>query len=73
MSNVVQIRNGEWEGFSDSAAHRYSIQWTGDQNPGMLPTEIENVVKTGIREMPYMSSDLAGHNQYVADDYYYQR
>lgn len=76
MSNVVQIRNGEWkdeEGFTDSAAHRYSIQWTGDQNPGMLPSEIQNVVRTGIREMPYMSSDLAGHNQYVADDYYYQR
>ncbi|MBQ0045701.1 MAG: DUF5110 domain-containing protein [Mycoplasma sp.] len=76
MSNVVQIHNGEWredEGFTDSAAHRYSIQWTGDQNSKMLDTEILNVIKTGINSMPYMSSDLAGHTNPVASDYYYQR
>lgn len=73
MSNVVQIRNGKWEGFTDSAAHRYSIQWTGDQNSTMLNTEVQNVVKTGINSMPYMSSDLAGHTNPIASDYYYQR
>ena len=79
MSNVIQIRNGNWgsegeeTGFTDSASHRFSIQWTGDQNSTMLDTEIANVIKTGIRAMPYMSSDLAGHTNPVADDYYYQR
>lgn len=73
MSNVVQIRNGRWDGFTDSAAHRYSFQWTGDQTPAMLPSEITNVIKTGINSMPYMSSDLAGHTGGVASDYYYQR
>lgn len=73
MSNVIQVRNGNWEGFTDTMAHRYSIQWTGDQNWRMLPSEIENVVKTGLNSMPYMSSDLAGHTNGVASDYYYQR
>lgn len=73
MSNVIQIRNGHWEGFTDSMSHRYSIQWTGDQNSTMLESEVANVVKTGIDGMPYMSSDLAGHTNPVANDYHYQR
>lgn len=73
MSNLVDVQNGSWDGTKDSASHRYSFQWTGDTNPDNLPTEINNVIKAGNNGIPYMSSDLAGHNVYVASNYYYAR
>ncbi|MCQ2793754.1 MAG: DUF5110 domain-containing protein [Bacilli bacterium] len=73
MTNLVDVQNGRWNGTKDSATHRYSFQWTGDTVPEQLPSEIQNVVRSGNNAMPYMSSDLAGHTGQVANNYYYSR
>ncbi len=42
--------------------HRYSIQWTGDITPAVLPTELENMVQLGVStSTAYVSSDIGGH------------
>ncbi|MCH5351257.1 MAG: hypothetical protein J1F39_04760, partial [Clostridiales bacterium] len=47
MGNVVNVKNGSYKSITDSASHRYSIQWTGDILCGAdsLSQEVENLVK----------------------------
>ena len=64
MGNVDGVMNGEWRYASDLAAHRYSIQWTGDTHSSMrdLEREIYTTILGGAEVgIPYMSSDLGGH------------
>lgn len=67
MANVDGIDNGIRNRPMDVAAHRFSIQWTGDIRPGYdyLRHGVENAVHAGVCSLfPYMSEDLGGH---VAD------
>lgn len=63
MGNVVDINNGDYFGISDSASHRYSIQWTGDiaSMACTLAQEVENLVRCSENCIPYMNSDCGGH------------
>lgn len=63
MGNVVDILNGDYLGISDSASHRYSIQWTGDiaSEACTLAQEIRNLVRCSENCIPYMNSDCGGH------------
>lgn len=63
MGNIVNIFNGTYSGITDSASHRYSIQWTGDIDslPNFLAQEIDNLIKCGDNAIPYMNSDCGGH------------
>ena len=73
MANVDGINNGNLEYPSELAAHRYSLQWTGDIGTGSasLEKEIFNTVYGGVgMGLPYMSSDLGGHTSEVTPDMY---
>ena len=63
MGNIVNIFNGTYSGITDSASHRYSIQWTGDIDslPNFLAQEIDSLIKCGDNAIPYMNSDCGGH------------
>lgn len=63
MGNVVEISNGDYQGISDSASHRYSIQWTGDiaSESCTLAQEVKNLVRCSENCVPYMNSDCGGH------------
>ncbi len=63
MGNVVNIANGIYQGITDSASHRYSIQWTGDIGSGLdtLGVEVRNLVKAGANGVVYTNSDCGGH------------
>ncbi len=42
--------------------HRYSVQWSGDITPAVLPQELENMVLLGaLTSTAYVSSDIGGH------------
>lgn len=73
MANVDGVLHGKWYYASDISAHRYSIQWTGDigANSDALAQEIYTSVFGGAEVgLPYMSSDIGGHNQPVTDEMY---
>jgi len=72
MTNVDNINNGVYYGIDSMASHRYGFQWTGDISASEkgLAQEIENVVKAGKNSLPYVSSDLGGHNGQPATDLY---
>lgn len=73
MANVDGCQHGIWTYASDLSAHRYSIQWTGDigADTDALAQEIYAAVFGGAEVgLPYMSSDLGGHNQLVTDSLY---
>jgi hypothetical protein len=64
MANVDGIDNGIRKHAPDAAAHRFSIQWTGDTGPSLdfLRRGVENAVYSGSQALfPYMSEDLGGH------------
>ena len=63
MGNVVDISNGDYLGISDSASHRYAIQWTGDiaSESCALAQEVENLVRCSENCIAYMNSDCGGH------------
>ncbi len=63
MGNVVNVVNGNYIGITDSASHRYSIQWTGDAGSRMddLAQEVNNLVKCTNHCIPYVNSDCGGH------------
>lgn len=63
MGNVVDISNGVYCGISDSASHRYAIQWTGDiaSCAYAFAQEVENLVRCAENCIPYMNSDCGGH------------
>jgi hypothetical protein len=65
MANVDGIDNGIRNRPPNVAAHRYSIQWTGDTYASLdyLNYGVQNAVHAGIHwSFPYMSEDLGGHN-----------
>lgn len=64
MANVDGIDNGYRNRPSDVAAHRFSIQWTGDIGPSYkyLTFAVENAVFAGVQSLfAYESDDLGGH------------
>ena len=73
MANIDGINNGDQAYASELAAHRYSLQWTGDIGTAAnsLSAEIFNTVYgSNIMGIPYISSDLGGHTSEVTDDMY---
>ena len=73
MANVDGIGNGNLEYPAELAAHRYSLQWTGDigTTAASLKKEIYNAVFCGAREsLPYVSADLGGHTSEVTPEMY---
>lgn len=73
MGNVDGCLNGDWVYASDLSAHRYSIQWTGDigANEISLAMELRNSIFGGAENgIPYISSDIGGHNAPVTDNMY---
>ena len=73
MANVDGINNGVYEYPSELAAHRYTLQWTGDIGPSAdsLQQEIENMVFLSVQGLlPYTSSDLGGHTAEVTPEQY---
>ncbi len=49
--------------------HRYSVQWSGDITPSVLPAELENMVKLGaLTSSAYISSDIGGHLYSPSDE-----
>jgi len=63
MGNVVNIANGVYHSITDSASHRYSVQWTGDieSEPSALAQEVNNLIKCGNNALPYANADCGGH------------
>lgn len=63
MGNVVNVINGSYVQITDSASHRYSIQWTGDiySCMGDLQREIETLIKAGNNCVAYVNGDCGGH------------
>ncbi|HEU5123281.1 MAG TPA: TIM-barrel domain-containing protein [Verrucomicrobiae bacterium] len=64
MANIDGIDNGVRNRPPNVAAHRYSIQWTGDIGPSMtyLKYAVENAVHSGVASLfAYESDDLGGH------------
>lgn len=63
MSNYDEISNGTFKQTSNTAFHRFSINWTGDINSSTssLKNEIYNTIRAGIDSVPYVNSDIGGH------------
>lgn len=63
MGNAVNILSGEYLGITDSASHRYSIQWTGDIESAMinLRQEVASIIRAGNNGIVYLNSDCGGH------------
>lgn len=64
MGNVDGIWNGDMTDPTEVAAHRFSIQWTGDitTDATALKKEFYNMIYGGAEMgIPYMSSDIGGH------------
>ena len=73
MANIDGCQHGVWTYASDIVAHRYSIQWTGDihADEDDLAQEIYTMIFGGAEVgIPYISSDLGGHNQKVTNELY---
>ena len=73
MANVDGCDNGSFVYASDLSAHRYSVQWTGDTNSQEddLQQEIEGAVFAGAElGLPYVGTDVGGHNQVISEDAY---
>lgn len=63
MGNAVNVINGNYMSITDSASHRYSVQWTGDiaSTPDSLAQEIATLIKCANNCVPYINSDCGGH------------
>lgn len=63
MGNVVHIDNGRYRAVTDSASHRYSVQWTGDIQSDIraLQQEVETLVRASANEIVYVNADCGGH------------
>ena len=73
MANVDGIGNGTYEYPGELAAHRYTLQWTGDIGPSAasLRQEIGNMTFLSTQSLlPYTSSDLGGHTAEVSPEQY---
>lgn len=73
MANVDGILNGDLVYAPELAAHKYSIQWTGDigTSAESLKKEIYNAIYGGVElGLPYVSADLGGHTSEVTKEMY---
>lgn len=73
MANVDGILNGALQYAPDLAAHKYTLQWTGDIDCSSedLADEIFNAVYGGAElGLPYVSADIGGHRSEVSNDMY---
>lgn len=63
MGNAVNVINGNYMSITDSASHRYSIEWTGDiaSTPDSLAQEVATLIKCTNNCVPYINSDCGGH------------
>lgn len=63
MGNAVDVLNGKYQGISDSASHRYGIQWTGDimSDSSALAQEVYNLIRCGNNCIAYINADCGGH------------
>ncbi len=63
MGNVVNVTNGGYQAITDSASHRYSVQWTGDimSDPDALAQEVATMIRAGSNGIAYCNSDCGGH------------
>ena len=63
MGNVVNIENGKYVGITDSASHRYSVQWTGDipSESFSLDREINTLLRASENCVAYVNADCGGH------------
>lgn len=64
LSNIYWNYHGKLTGKPNLAAHRFSIQWTGDIKSDMstLENELRNAVYISARTcVSYISSDIGGH------------
>lgn len=63
MGNVVNVENGRYEKISDSASHRYPIQWTGDITGDFnsLAQEVETMLRASDSVVAYCNADCGGH------------
>ncbi len=63
MGNVVNVANGEYRTITDSASHRYSIQWTGDidSSPQSITQEVQTLIRASNNCIAYVNADCGGH------------
>lgn len=63
MSNITEIRNGNYQGILDSKSHIYPYQWSGDidVDSHSIYQEITNMNKCSNNMFGYYSSDIGGH------------
>lgn len=72
LANVSNIENGKYISIVDSASHRYPLQWTGDIGSSEidLAREVKNLIYCSDNCLPYVSSDIGGHNGVPNKDLY---
>ena len=63
MSNITEIRNGDYQGLLDSKSHTYPFQWSGDidVDAHSICQEIQNMNRCSNNMLAYYSSDIGGH------------
>ncbi len=63
MANADHVHHGRFWGVSNSASHRFSIQWTGDihSESDSLAREVENLILGSEQCLPYLNADCGGH------------
>ncbi|MCI8500083.1 MAG: DUF5110 domain-containing protein [Clostridia bacterium] len=63
MGNVDDIVNGFYCAITNSASHRYSVQWTGDilSDFYALGQEVESLIRGGNNAIAYINADCGGH------------
>ncbi len=63
MGNINNIVNGNYRGILDSASHRYSIQWTGDNcsDRESIGNDMKNLLKAENNAIGYANFDCGGH------------
>lgn len=63
MGNISNIVNGIYREIGDSASHRYSIQWTGDNGSDreFIALELSNLLRAGNNAIGYPNFDCGGH------------
>jgi len=63
LSNITEVRNGEYKAIKDSRSHIYPFQWSGDidSDASSLTREVKNLIKCNNSMVGYYSSDIGGH------------
>lgn len=63
MGNINNIVNGNYRAILDSASHRYSIQWTGDNSSDResIAKDMRNILRAGNNAIGYANFDCGGH------------